>query len=144
MGMEQKKKNSSFLIQGMILATAGIITRLIGIAYRIPINNILGDEGQGFYGCAFSIYNIALLLTSYSLPLAVSKLVSARISKKEYKYTMINISKIKSIVSYWNFLFNILIKIINNPEANEHIKKLYCFIILKELLFRKQKNLKGK
>lgn len=88
MGTEQKKKNSSFLIQGMILAAAGIITRLIGIAYRIPVNNILGDEGQGFYGCAFSIYNIALLLTSYSLPLAVSKLVSARVSKKEYKNAM--------------------------------------------------------
>lgn len=88
MGTEQKKKNSGFLIQGMILAAAGIVTRLIGIAYRIPVNNILGDEGQGFYGCAFSIYNIALLLTSYSLPLAVSKLVSARVSKKEYKNAM--------------------------------------------------------
>ena len=88
MGAEQKKKNSSFLLQGMILAAAGIVTRLIGIAYRIPVNNILGDEGQGCYGCAFSIYNIALLLTSYSLPLAVSKLVSARVSKKEYKNAM--------------------------------------------------------
>ena len=85
MHVEQKKSNNSFLIQGMILAGAGILTRLIGIAYRIPVNNILGDEGQGFYGCAFSIYNIALLLTSYSLPLAVSKLVSARVSKGEYK-----------------------------------------------------------
>ena len=87
-GTEQKKKSSSFLVQGMILAAAGIVTRLIGIAYRIPVNNILGDEGQGFYGCAFSIYNIALLLTSYSLPLAVSKLVSARVSKNEYKNAM--------------------------------------------------------
>ena len=87
MGTKQKKSNG-FLMQGMILAVAGIITRLIGIAYRIPLNNILGDEGQGFYGCAFSIYNIALLLTSYSLPLAVSKLVSARIAKKEYKNAM--------------------------------------------------------
>ena len=85
MGSEQKKKSNNFLMQGVILAAAGIITRLIGIAYRIPVNNILGDEGQGFYGCAFSIYNIALLLTSYSLPLAVSKLVSARISKHQYK-----------------------------------------------------------
>ncbi len=81
----EQKKNNSFLIQGAILAVAGIITRLIGLAYRIPVNNILGDEGQGFYGCAFSIYNIALLLTSYSLPLAVSKLVSARIAKGEAK-----------------------------------------------------------
>ena len=88
MGTEQKRKNNSFLIQGMILAAAGIVTRLIGIAYRVPVNNILGDEGQGFYGCAFSIYNIALLLTSYSLPLAVSKLVSARVSKNEYKNAM--------------------------------------------------------
>lgn len=85
MSSEQKKSNSSFLIQGAILAVAGIITRLIGLAYRIPVNNILGDEGQGFYGCAYSIYNIALLLTSYSLPLAVSKLVSARVSKGEHK-----------------------------------------------------------
>lgn len=85
METQQKKNNHSFLMQGMILAAAGIITRLIGIAYRIPLNNILGDEGQGFYGCAFSIYNIALLLTSYSLPLAVSKLVSARVAKGEHK-----------------------------------------------------------
>lgn len=84
----EQKKNSSFLVQGAILAVAGIITRLIGIAYRIPVNNILGDEGQGFYGCAYSIYNIALLLTSYSLPLAVSKLVSARIAKGEHKNAM--------------------------------------------------------
>ena len=87
MGAEQKKSNS-FLIQGVILAAAGIVTRLIGIAYRIPLNNILGDEGQGFYGYAFSIYNIALLLTSYSLPLAVSKLVSARVSQKQYRNAM--------------------------------------------------------
>ena len=46
METQQKKKNSSFLMQGIILAAAGIITRLIGIAYRIPVNNILGDEGR--------------------------------------------------------------------------------------------------
>ena len=75
-------------MQGMILAVAGIITRIIGIAYRIPVTNILGTEGQGFYATAFSIYNIALLLTSYSLPLAVSKLISARVSKGERKNAM--------------------------------------------------------
>ena len=88
MEREQKRKDNGFLVQGMILAVAGIITRLIGIAYRIPVTNIIGTEGQGFYSCAFSIYNIALLLTSYSLPLAVSKLVSARTSKGEYKNAM--------------------------------------------------------
>lgn len=84
----KQKKNNSFLMQGMILAVAGIITRIIGIVYRIPVANILGTEGQGFYATAFSIYNIALLLTSYSIPLAVSKLISARVSKGERKNAM--------------------------------------------------------
>ena len=84
----KQKKNNSFLMQGMILAVAGIITRIIGIVYRIPVANILGTEGQVFYATAFSIYNIALLLTSYSLPLAVSKLISARVSKGERKNAM--------------------------------------------------------
>ena len=84
----KQKKNNSFLMQGMILAVAGIITRIIGIVYRIPVANILGTEGQGFNATAFSIYNIALLLTSYSLPLAVSKLISARVSKGERKNAM--------------------------------------------------------
>ena len=81
MSSDKRKGNRDFLMQGAVLAAAGMLTRLIGLAYRIPMNNILGDEGQGFYGVAFEIYSIALLLTSYSLPLAVSKLVSARKTK---------------------------------------------------------------
>mgnify|MGYP003234924978 CR=1 FL=1 len=76
---EQRKKNEkNFLVQGSILAIAGVITKLIGAFYRIPLLNIIGTEGNGYYSVAFSIYSVALMLTSYSLPLAVSKLVSAR------------------------------------------------------------------
>lgn len=59
--------------------------RIIGIAYRIPMINIIGDEGMGYYGTAFNVYNIALLLSSYSLPLAVSKMVSVRLARKQYR-----------------------------------------------------------
>lgn len=80
-----EKKSSSFLVQGSILAVASIITRIIGVVYRIPLTNLIGDEGMGYYNYAFTIYNIALILSSYSLPLAVSKLVAARDAKKQYK-----------------------------------------------------------
>ena len=83
--MGTNKKNSNFLVQGSILAAASMIARLIGLLYRIPLTNIIGDEGMGYYSNAFYIYNIALILSSYSLPLAVSKLVSARVVKKEYR-----------------------------------------------------------
>ena len=84
-GNNKKKGGNSFLVQGGILAMAGIISRLIGVVYRVPLLNIMTVRGQGFYEVAFQIYQIALLLTSYSLPLAVSKLVSARLAKGEKK-----------------------------------------------------------
>ncbi|HHT96616.1 MAG TPA: polysaccharide biosynthesis protein [Clostridiales bacterium] len=83
--MQTKNNNNDFLVQGSILAVASIIVRLIGLLYRIPMQRIIGDEGMGYYGYAFEVYNIALILSSYSLPLAVSKLVSARSINKEYK-----------------------------------------------------------
>ena len=79
------RKEANFVIQGSILAAAGIIVRLIGILYRIPMTNIIGDEGMGYYSTAFNVYNIMLILSSYSLPLAVSKMVSARLAKGEYR-----------------------------------------------------------
>ncbi len=82
---QKKKKESNFVVQGSILAVASIVVRIIGIAYRIPMINIIGDEGMGYYGTAFNVYNIALLLSSYSLPLAVSKMVSARLAGKQYR-----------------------------------------------------------
>ena len=45
----------------------------------------MGTTGQGFYEVAYQIYSIALILTSYSMPLAVSKLVSARLSRHQEK-----------------------------------------------------------
>lgn len=83
--MSGKKKGTNFLMQGTILAAAAIITKFIGLAYRIPLTNIMGAEGNGYYGVVFQVYSLALMLTSYSLPMAVSKLVSARVSVGQYK-----------------------------------------------------------
>lgn len=82
-----KSKNSgtNFLVQGSILAVASIISRIIGLLYRIPMNSILGDIGNGYYSCAFDVYNVILIISSYSLPLAVSKTVSAKVAKGQYR-----------------------------------------------------------
>lgn len=79
------KKGSNFIVQGSILAVAGIIVRLIGMLYRIPLANKIGDDGNGYYNAAYSIYSILLIMSSYSLPVAVSKMVSARLAKKQYR-----------------------------------------------------------
>lgn len=81
MGTKRKKSSAGFLMQGSILAAASIISRIIGLVYRVPLNNIIGDTGNDYYNTAFEIYNILLIISSYSLPLAVSKLVSANLSQ---------------------------------------------------------------
>jgi len=82
---ESKNRRSSFLVQGSILAGASIISRLVGLIYRIPLNNIIGDEGSGIYSNAFKIYNICLILSCYSIPTAVSRLVAAKYEKREHR-----------------------------------------------------------
>ncbi|MGC6178208.1 putative polysaccharide biosynthesis protein [Lacrimispora sp. 38-1] len=84
----KKRGSSNFLLQGIILAAAGIIVRIIGMFYRIPLADILGDEGNGYYSSAFSIYSILLIVSSYSLPTAVSKMVAVRMARKEYVNSM--------------------------------------------------------
>ena len=79
--MGNKKSSTGFLVQGSILAMASIISRIIGLIYRIPLIGIIGDVGMDYYATAFEIYNNLLSISSYSLPLAVSKLVSADMSR---------------------------------------------------------------
>lgn len=76
------RRRDSLLVQGGILAAAGLLTKLIGFLYRIPMANMLGEQGNGIYSVAFGIYNIALTLSSYSLPAAVAKLISERLGRK--------------------------------------------------------------
>ncbi len=80
MAANKKDTNGNFLVQGSILALASIISRIIGLVYRIPLTNIIGDVGNNYYACAYDVYNVMLIISSYSLPLAVSKLVSAQMA----------------------------------------------------------------
>lgn len=82
--MSGKERKANFITQGIILAAASVIVRIIGLIYRIPLTNTIGDEGNGAYSNAFEVYNIALLLSTYSIPTAISKLISEREDKKEY------------------------------------------------------------
>ena len=77
------KKN--LLKQAGILAIAGIISRIIGLLYGSPLAAIIGDEGNGYYAAAYAVYTIVLLISSYSIPSAMSKIISGKLAVKEYK-----------------------------------------------------------
>lgn len=83
--MSLEKKSDGFIMQAGILAMAGIICRIIGILYRSPLAAIIGDEGNGYYGSAYNIYTIILLISSYSIPAAISKVIAGKLALKQYK-----------------------------------------------------------
>ena len=65
---KKRTKKDDYIVQGSILAAAAVLTKIIGVVYRIPLTNILGDEGNGFYGYAYQVYAIALMISSFRLP----------------------------------------------------------------------------
>ena len=72
-------KNASFLMM------ATLISRVIGLLYRSPLGVVLGTVGLGYYGYANNVYVILLLISAYSIPMAVSKVVSERLALKQYR-----------------------------------------------------------
>lgn len=81
----KNSKSTNFIVQGGILAMAGVIARLIGLIYRVPMQRTIGDAGMGYYSAAFQIYSLMLIISSYSLPVAVSKLIAGYTARGEYK-----------------------------------------------------------
>lgn len=72
--MSNQRKNN-LVKQGAILAVAGLIVKIIGFLYRIPLTNLIGFEGMGYYGSAFQVYSVLLIISSYGIPVALSRIL---------------------------------------------------------------------
>lgn len=79
------RKRGSFVKQAAILASAGILVRFLGFVYRLPLTNMIGDEGNAIYSAGYYIYTFLLILSSAGLPAAISKLVSERLALRQYR-----------------------------------------------------------
>ena len=83
--MKKENNNGGIIVQAGILAAASIVVRIIGLLYRSPLTAVIGDEGNGYYGYAFNIYSIVLMVSSYSIPSAISKLMAQKLALGEYR-----------------------------------------------------------
>lgn len=79
------KKRDSFILQAGILAAAGFISRIIGLLYISPVTRIIGTVGLGYYQTAYNYYAIVLMISSYSIPSAISKVIAQKLSLREYR-----------------------------------------------------------
>ncbi|MGL4606064.1 MAG: putative polysaccharide biosynthesis protein [Eubacteriaceae bacterium] len=77
-------RSSSYLKGASILALAGILSRFLGLFFKIPLYHMVGSYGNGIFTNVFTIYNLLLMVSTVGFPVAVSKMVSENIAKGEY------------------------------------------------------------
>lgn len=81
----QNHSGSRFLKGATILMIAGIFSKVLGAAFRIPLTNWIGAENMSYYGLAYNVYAVFLIITISGFPVAISRMVSARFAVGDYK-----------------------------------------------------------
>ena len=77
------QKNKTFLKGALILGVAGLTIKALGAMFRIPLTNIIGDGGMGYYQTAYPIYVLFLTIATAGLPTAISRMVAERLAVDE-------------------------------------------------------------
>lgn len=79
-----EKKSNSFLKGAAILGIAGLLVKVMGMAFRIPLTNWVGATGMSYYSSVYPIYTFFLLLSTAGIPVAISRMISERSAVKNY------------------------------------------------------------
>ncbi len=70
----------SFFQGAVILASAGIIIKVLGAFFRIPLANMIGTQGMAYYQAAYPVYVFFMMLATAGIPVAISRMVSERMA----------------------------------------------------------------
>ena len=134
------KGNRQPYIRGAAILTVGvIIMKLLGFIYKIPLGNILGDEGYSMFTSAYSIYFIFFTLATAGLPVALSRLVAeadangrAKQEEKTFRVALGTFFVIGLVFALIMFLFPewLADKYLENPDAALSIKAMSPAILL--------------
>ncbi len=71
------KKSNTFILGVFILMISNLLVKAIGIFFKIPLQNLIGDVGMGYFNIAYNVYSYLYIVSTAGLPVAVSVLVSS-------------------------------------------------------------------
>ena len=134
---ERAKRKTSFVKQAAILATAGILVRFLGFVYRVPLTNMIGDDGNGIYSSGYYIYTFLLILSSAGLPAAISKMVSERIAVKEFRNAHKVFQSALVVSGTLGLFFAVLLAVFGQEIAtlSNTPESYYCILTLSPTIF---------
>ena len=124
--MSSVKAKGSFLKGAFILGMAGILVKVMGAFFRIPLGNLIGAEGMAYYQAAYPVYTLFLTLATAGFPTALAKLVSEKNAIGDHKgahkifkvsYTVLFMTGILAFLVFFFGADYIVNNIMNNPGA---------------------------
>ncbi|NLN14438.1 MAG: polysaccharide biosynthesis protein [Tissierellia bacterium] len=130
-------KGNSFIKGAAILGIAGVIVKILGAIYRIPLGNIIKPEGMGYYQTAYPFYVLMLTISTSGVPVAIAKLVSEKSAIGDYR----NAYKVFKVALTGLFMAGILTSLFVLINARDIVNSLgnpnayYALIALVPALF---------
>lgn len=77
-------KKQSFLGGAAVLAVATAVVKVIGMFFKIPLQNVIGEAGYGYFTTAYDIYSVLLMVSTTGLPVAMSRMLSEAQALEQY------------------------------------------------------------
>jgi len=119
--------NNRFIKGALILAVAGILCRVLGVVFRIPLTNIVGNFGMGLYQMVFPLYALLLIVSSAGVPVAISKMIARKDASS--KKVLVNALILLGIIG---FVFSVLFVVFSHPiaamQGNKDVGVIYVAI----------------
>ena len=134
-----KTKGQNYMHGAAILAVGVVIMKILGFIYKIPLGNILGDEGFSMFTSAYNIYYVFFTLATAGLPVALSRLVAeadangrARQEEKTFRVALATFFVIGIVFALilWCFPNWLADNYLENPDAALSIKAMAPSILL--------------
>lgn len=79
------KSKQNFVEGSAILLSATVLVKILGAVFKIPLNNMLGELGVGYFTTAYDLYSPLYSLATAGIPVAISKMISSSVERKNYK-----------------------------------------------------------
>ena len=135
--MAKTERKGGFIKQAAILAAAGLLVRVLGFLYRLPLTDMIGDEGNGIYSAGFYLYNMFLIMSSAGLPVAISRMVAEKLALGEYKNAKKIFRVSMTTASVLGFVCMLIMLLLSKQFCMliKSERSLYCIITLAPTVF---------
>jgi len=138
-----KSKEQNYMHGAVILTAGVVIMKVLGALYKIPIANIIGDDGYSMFLAAYNVYFVFFTLATSGLPIALSRLISEAKAEKRFNQakrtfsvawaTFFGIGLVCTLIMFF-FADFMATDILHNPEAAPSIRAMAPALLLVCLL----------